>query len=159
MGWGGYRNEPAVRLADFGRPDHRLVVRPAEMGRPRPPRRIFGRKFGRHHRPVVRPADSAGRTTGRRFSWPNRPVGPPPGGVGQIFGQNPRRWSWPAKPPPSFSAEDHRRASPPFHSDELPNSTLGEMGVLILRCLWRAIQVITLEQRQHSGTNTLAFFM
>ena len=25
----------------------------------------------------------------------------------------------PAEPPPSFSAEDHRRASPPFHSDEL----------------------------------------
>ena len=72
-------------------------------------------------------AENLADTTGRWFGRPNRPAGPPPGGVGQIFGQNPRRWSWPdhrpvvrpAEPPPSFSAEDHRRASPPFHSDEL----------------------------------------
>ena len=39
----------------FGRP-----IRPAETTA-----EDFGRKFGRHHRAVVRPAESAGRTTSR----------------------------------------------------------------------------------------------
>ena len=89
MGWGGYRNEPALRPADFGRPDHRPVVSA----------KFSAKKLG---------GGSAGRTTARWFGRPNRP----------------------AEPPPSFSAEDHRRASPPFHSDELnkgadPTATVG----------------------------------
>ena len=92
------RNEPAVPSA---------AVRLGRLG------------SGGSARRRCRPADSAGRTAGRHFGRPSRPAGPPPGGVGQIFGQNPRRRSWPAKPPPRISAEDRRRASPPFHSDEL----------------------------------------
>ena len=57
-------------------------------------------------------ADSAGRTNARHFGRPDR-----------------RPVVQPAEPPPSFSAEDHRRASPPFHSDELhagvPNARAG----------------------------------
>ena len=104
----------------FGRPDHRPVVSAkfsAEIVGGGLRRRILAgrtnaRWFGRpDHRPVVsakfsakilggglgRPI-SAGRTTGRWFGRPSRP----------------------AERPPTFSAEDHRRASPPFHSDELP---------------------------------------
>ena len=79
-----------------------------------------GRRFGR---PI-----SAGRTTARQFGrpagWPNRRNLP-----GRRCRPNFRPKSSaavsagryrPAEPPPSFSAEDRRRAPPPFHSDELP---------------------------------------
>ena len=74
-----------------------------------------------------RAGSSAGRTTVRRFGRLSRPTGIPPGGVGRIFGRNPWWRSRPAdfgRPTPplatSLSAEPHRRrASPPFHSDEL----------------------------------------
>ena len=61
---------------------------------------------------------SAGRTTARWFGRPSRP----------------------AEPPPSFSAEDHRRASPPFHSDELDWATntvpTDCMCVLLCECMF-----------------------
>ena len=66
-----------------------------------PAGRPAGRTAARRCRPNFRPkssaAVSAGRTAARRFGRPSRP----------------------AEPPPSFSAEDRRRAPPPFHSDEL----------------------------------------
>ena len=115
MGWGGYRNEPAVRPADSaGRTSTRRFGRPISAGRTAA--QWFGRPAGRpNRRPAVsakfsakilrgclgRPI-SAGRTAARRFGRPSRP----------------------AEPPPSFSAEDRRRAPPPFHSDELTQAAV-----------------------------------
>ena len=60
-----HRNETAVRLGGgwagrLGRPNRRAVVRPAGIGRPRPPPRILAENS----------ADTAGRRSGR----PNRPA-------------------------------------------------------------------------------------
>ena len=96
MGWGGYRNEPAVRPADSaGRTSARRFGRPAgrtagtyQAGRPaepppggfgqifgqNPPRRSRPADFGRpDRRQAVRPAESAGRTAAEFFGR-----GPPP---------------------------------------------------------------------------------
>ena len=73
-----------------------------------------GRRFGRpDHRPAVRPAG--------RPAEPPEPTRPAVSAKfsAEILSGGLGRPSRPAEPPPSFSAEDRRRAPPPFHSDEL----------------------------------------
>ena len=119
MGWGGYQNEPAVRAADSaGRPAGRTAGTYQAGGRAG---RLAARTAARRCRPNFRPkgsaAVSAGRTSaGRTAAW--------------RFG----RPSRPAEPPPSFSAEDRRRAPPPFHSDELA------VTMLDLTAIWHVVK-------------------
>ena len=82
MLWRGvaHRNETAVGLGGGPRPKNsaavRAAVRPAEIGRPRPPRRISAKNLAdTAGRWSGRPAESAGRTAGS-FRYPPHPMCP-----------------------------------------------------------------------------------
>ena len=90
----------AGRFRPAGRPNRRYLRgrrsgRPA--GRPNRPPAVWAKFSAKILRGGLGRPISAGLTAARRFGRPSRP----------------------AEPPPSFSAEDRRRAPPPFHSDEL----------------------------------------
>ena len=113
MGWGGYRNEPAVRPADSaGRTSARRFGRPISAGR----------TAARRCRPNFRPKSSAAVSAGRF-----RPAGPPPGGSAGRVGRPNRRRVF----RPRTAAEPHRRFIPmscPPSSPPPPPGCIGRGG-------------------------------